>query len=230
MRSVVIPGLSVLALTAAGAGLLGMLLSGVADRATPAAEDALRSTRGVTEADERRVATLVDRAAGWPGVETVTGPKQIRRNSLEGTVNVRLDLVIRDDMSRDDLTTLSLDLCRASRAGLASRDSVRASMRFESAGASVSCSDPAKADAVAALLYEAVVRGEDSGLEWVALSIGASEGPYTPAARIGLWPSDPADGARLETEWSSKASGLGFSPAEAAVQDDPVPRASATGS
>jgi hypothetical protein len=230
VRRVVIPSILLLVLTAAAAVLVGVWLSGVANRAVPVAEDALRATRGVTEADERRVAALVDRAAGWSGVETVSGPAQIRRNFLEGTINVRLDIVIRDDVSRDDLTTLTLDLCRASRASLASRDSVRASMTFESAGASVSCSEPAKADAVTALLYEAVARGEDSGLEWVSLSLAASEGPSTPATRIGLWPSNPADGTRLETEWSSRASSLGFSPAEAAVQDEPVPRTSATGS
>lgn len=229
LRSVVIPGLSLLVLTAAAASLIGVVFSGVAHHATPVAEDAVRTARGVTEADELRVASLVDRAASWPGVESVSGPERIRRDFLESTVSVPLDVVVRDDVSRDDLTTLTLDLCRASRAGLASRDAVRASLRFESAVAGVTCSAPAHADAIGALLYEVAARGDADGLEGVSLSIAGTEEASPPLVRIGLWPADPANGTRLETEWSSMASRLGFSPAEAAVRDDPAPRTSATG-
>lgn len=230
VRSVVIPSIVLLVLTAAAASLVGVWLSGVADRAVPATEDALRAARGVTEADELRVASLVDEAADWPGVEAVSGPERVRRDLLEATISVPLDIVVRDDVSRDDLTALTLELCRASRAGLASRDYVRGSIRFESAGAGVTCREPEHADAVGALLYDAAVRGDGSGLEWVSLSIAGSEEASPPGVQIGLWPVDPADGARLEAEWSSRASSLGFSPAEAAVRDEPVPRASATGS
>ncbi|MFF2832320.1 hypothetical protein ACFVSK_11215 [Cellulosimicrobium cellulans] len=225
-----IPGLALLVLTAAAAGLLGVLLSGVADRAAPVAGDVARDVRGVTDADELRVSSLVDRAASWPGVESVSGPRQIRGNFLEGTISVPLDVVVRDDVTKDELTALILELCGASRAGLASRDDVRVSMRFDSAVAGVTCTEPSQADAIGALLYDAAIRGEGSGLEWVSLSIAGTEEASPPLVRIGLWPVDPADGARLETEWSSKASSLGFSPAEAAVRDDPVPRTSATGS
>jgi hypothetical protein len=229
VRTVVVPGLSLLVVTALAAGSLGILLSGVVDRAAPVAEDALQATRGVTEADELRVAALVDRAASWPGVEAASGPERFRRNFLEGTISVRLDVVIRDDVSREDLTALTLDLCRASRAGLASRDDVRVSMRFESVVAGVTCTEPAHADAIGALLYEAAAPGEGSGLEWISLSIAGTEEASPPLVQIGLWPSDPTDGPQLETEWSSRASRLGFSPAEAAVRHDPVPRTSATG-
>lgn len=230
MRTVVVPGLSLLVVTALAAGALGILLSGVADRAAPVAEDALQATRGVTEADELRVAALVDRAASWPGVEAASGPERFRRNFLEGTISVRLDIVIRDDVSREDLTALARELCEASASGLTYLDVVRASLKFESAGAGVSCTAPAHADAIGSLLYEVTARGEASGLDWVSLNVAASETESPPLAQIGLWPADPANATRLETEWSSRGTSLGFSPTEAAVRHDPVPQTSATGS
>jgi hypothetical protein len=229
VRSVVVPGLGLLVVTAVAAGLLGILLSGFADRATPVAEDALRATRGVTEADERRVESLVDQAADWPGVDAVSGPVQIRRDFMGRKMNVPLDLVMRDDVSREGLTTLARELCGASASGLTYLDSVRASLRFESAGADVSCTAPAHADAIGSMLYEGSARGEASGLDWVSLNIAASEADSPPLVQIGLWPTGPASATRLETEWSSIGTSLGFSPAEAAVRNDPVPRTSATG-
>lgn len=219
---VVVPGLALLVLTAVAAVVVGVLLSGVAHRAAPGVGDVIRGFRGVTESDDLRVSTLVDDAAGWPGVEGVEGPGPVRRDFLESTISIDLDLTIREEVSRDELTVLALKVCEAS-AGLDPRDRLRTTLWAATARAAVSCSTPTHSEAIGAMLGDAFTRGDDAGLDWVALSIDSSDdGP--PYVRVALWPTDPADGTRLAAEWSSTAASRGFVVSEAVVQRGPAPQ------